>query len=51
MSDKITETPVSLSQIGLYNPQRQSSELTEKLFVVRQKQFELLMNQHRLILQ
>ena len=44
MSDKITETPVSLSQIGLYNPQRQSSELTEKLFVVRQKQFELLLN-------
>ena len=36
------EKRVSLSQIGLYNPQRQSSELTEKLFVVRQKQFESL---------
>ena len=34
------ETKVSLSQIGLYNPQRQSNELTEKLFVVHQKQFE-----------
>jgi DNA-binding MarR family transcriptional regulator len=37
------ETAVSLSQIGLYNPQRQSAELTEKLFVVHQKQFESLM--------
>ncbi|MDR0506560.1 MAG: hypothetical protein LBH32_07065 [Dysgonamonadaceae bacterium] len=36
------ETAVSLSQIGLYNPQRQSAEITEKLFVVRQKQFESL---------
>ncbi len=36
-------TTISLNQIGLYNPQRQSSEVTEKLFVVRQKQFELLM--------
>jgi hypothetical protein len=34
---------IRLSQIGLYNPQRQNSEVTEKLFVVRQKQFELLM--------
>jgi len=42
--ERNTETPVSLSQIGLYNPQRQSSELTEKLFVVRQKQFELLLD-------
>jgi len=38
------ETPISLNQIGLYNPQRQSDEVTEKLFVVRQKQFELLLN-------
>ena len=38
------ETPISLSQIGLYNPQRQSAEVTEALFVVRQKQFELLLN-------
>ncbi|MDR0619754.1 MAG: tetratricopeptide repeat protein [Bacteroidales bacterium] len=37
------ETAVSLSHIGLYNPQRQSAELTEKLFVVRKKQFKLLM--------
>ncbi|MDR3339883.1 MAG: AAA family ATPase [Candidatus Symbiothrix sp.] len=37
------ETPISLSQIGLYNPQRQSAEVTEKLFVVRQKQFDLLL--------
>jgi glutamyl/glutaminyl-tRNA synthetase len=34
---------VSLSQIGLYNPQRQNAKITEKLFVARQKQFELLM--------
>ncbi|MCL2312994.1 MAG: tetratricopeptide repeat protein, partial [Firmicutes bacterium] len=38
------ETPISLNQIGLYNPQRQSDGVTEKLFVVRQKQFELLLN-------
>ena len=38
------ETPISLSQIGLYNPQRQSAEVTEKLFVARQKQFESLLN-------
>ena len=36
--------PISLSQIGLYNPQRQSPEVTEMLFVARQKQFELLLN-------
>jgi len=34
---------ITLSQIGLYNPRRQNSELTEKLFVIRQKQFEMLM--------
>ena len=34
---------ISLTQIGLYNPRRQNSELTEKLFVIRQKQFEMLM--------
>ncbi|MDR0395576.1 MAG: hypothetical protein LBH77_10505 [Tannerella sp.] len=33
---------ISISQIGLYNPQRQSHEVTKKLFVVRQKQFHLL---------
>ena len=38
------ETGVSLNQIGLYNPQRQSAEVTGKLFSVRQKQFELLLN-------
>ncbi|MDR3286975.1 MAG: ATP-binding protein [Prevotellaceae bacterium] len=37
------EKAISLNQIGLYNPQRQSGEVAEKLFVVRQKQFELLM--------
>lgn len=37
------KTKISLSQIGLYNPQRQSNVLTEKLFVIRQKQFESLM--------
>lgn len=36
---------MSLSQIGLlYNPQLQSAEITEKLFVIRQKQFEFLLN-------
>lgn len=38
------ENPISLNQIGLYNPQRQSAEVTEKLFVVRQKQFESLLS-------
>ena len=38
------ETEISLNQIGLYNPQRQSAEVTEKLFSVRQKQFELLLH-------
>jgi tetratricopeptide (TPR) repeat protein len=33
---------ISISQIGLYNPQRQSHEVTKKLFAVRQKQFNLL---------
>jgi len=37
------EATISLNQIGLYNPQRQTAEVTEKLFVVRQKQFELLL--------
>ena len=44
MLNKTQESPISLSQIGLYNPQRQSAEVTEKLFVVRQKQFELLLS-------
>ena len=38
------KTPISLNQIGLYNPQRQSAEVTEALFVARQKQFEWLLN-------
>ncbi|MDR1584243.1 MAG: tetratricopeptide repeat protein [Prevotellaceae bacterium] len=38
------EKAISLSQIGLYNPQRQSAEVTEKLFVVRRKQFNLLLD-------
>ena len=38
------ETVISLNQIGLYNPQRQSAEVTEALFVARQKQFEWLLN-------
>ncbi|MCL2327003.1 MAG: tetratricopeptide repeat protein [Bacteroidetes bacterium] len=37
------ETLISLSQIGLYNPQRQSAEVSERLFVIRQKQFALLL--------
>ena len=37
------EKAISLSQIGLYNPQRQSAEVTEKLFVARQKQFNSLL--------
>jgi len=37
------ETAVSLNQIGLYNPQRQSAKLTEELFIARQKEFNLLM--------
>jgi tetratricopeptide (TPR) repeat protein len=36
---------VSLSQICIYNPQRQNSELTEKLFIVRKKQFGRLMDE------
>jgi tetratricopeptide (TPR) repeat protein len=39
------EKKISLSQIGLYNPRRQSTELSEKLFVIRQKQFEMLMEE------
>jgi len=38
------EAKISLSQIGLYNPQRQNAEVTEALFVARRKQFELLLN-------
>jgi len=38
------ETKISLNQIGLYNPKRQSAVVTEKLFSVRQKHFELLLN-------
>jgi tetratricopeptide (TPR) repeat protein len=36
---------VSLSQIGLYNPRRQNSELSERLFVIRQKQFQMLIEE------
>jgi len=39
------EKTISLTQIGLYNPRSQNSELTEKLFVIRQKQFEMLMEE------
>jgi len=36
---------INLSQTGLlYNPQLQNADTVEKLFVVRQKQFELLLN-------
>jgi len=36
---------INLSQTGLlYNPQLQDAETVKKLFVVRQKQFELLLN-------
>ena len=36
---------LNLYQTGLlYNPQLQSAEMAEKLFVVRQKQFDLLLN-------
>ncbi|MCX6252700.1 MAG: hypothetical protein NTX61_18350 [Bacteroidetes bacterium] len=34
---------ITLSQIGLYNPQRLSDEAVEKLFVVRTKFFQFLM--------
>lgn len=34
---------LSLSQLGLYNPQRLDDETVENLFVVRQKYFQLLM--------
>ncbi|MBP6624286.1 MAG: tetratricopeptide repeat protein [Chitinophagaceae bacterium] len=35
--------PISLSQIGLYNPQRVSDEISESLFVARTKVFDFLM--------
>ena len=37
------KTAISLNEIGLYNPQRQSVEATKALFVVRQKQFNSLL--------
>ena len=37
--DKIKQ--LSLSQLGLYNPQRLSDEIVEDLFVVRKKYFQL----------
>jgi len=40
--DKIKH--ISLSQLGLYNPQRLDDETVESLFVVRQKYFQLLMD-------
>jgi tetratricopeptide (TPR) repeat protein len=44
MPDLLNKT-MNLSQTGLlYNPQLQNAEIVEKLFVVRQKQFELLLN-------
>ena len=38
------EPTISLNQVGLYNPQRQNNDVAEKLFVVRQKQFKLLLD-------
>ncbi len=38
------EKYISLSQLGLYNPQRLDDKTVESLFVVRQKFFELLMD-------
>jgi tetratricopeptide (TPR) repeat protein len=44
MTDILNES-INLSQTGLlYNPQLQDDKTVEKLFVVRQKQFELLLN-------
>jgi tetratricopeptide (TPR) repeat protein len=44
MQDLLNNT-INLSQTGLlYNPQLQNADTVEKLFVVRQKQFELLLN-------
>jgi tetratricopeptide (TPR) repeat protein len=40
--DKVKHT--SLSQLGLYNPQRLDDETVESLFVVRKKYFQLLMD-------
>jgi len=37
------ETVVSLSQIGVYYPQRQSAALTEALFIARKKEFNGIM--------
>lgn len=38
------EKHISLSQLGLYNPQRLDDETVQSLFVVRQKYFQLLMD-------
>ena len=44
MPDLLNKT-INLSQTGLlYNPQLQDADTVEKLFVVRQKQFELLLS-------
>jgi len=44
MPDSLNKT-INLSQTGLlYNPQLQDADTVEKLFVVRQKQYELLLN-------
>lgn len=40
--DKIKQ--LSLSQLGLFNPQRLSDEIVEDLFVVRKKYFQLLID-------
>ena len=43
--DVLSNRSANLYQTGLlYNPQLQSAEMSEKLFAVRQKQFELLLN-------
>jgi DNA polymerase III delta prime subunit len=43
--DALLNKNTNLYQTGLlYNPQLQSAEMAEKLFIVRKKQFELLLN-------
>ena len=37
------ERAISLNEIGLYSPQRQSAEVSKALFVIRQKQFNSLL--------
>ena len=39
------DTTININQIGLYNPQRYSDDAARLLFIVRQKQFKLILNQ------